>query len=310
MERLDLSRLRRAARVPAFREPMETAASSPKMPTTITSMRERTETFTRKIRTATGVNGTTEVGPLSTLRPVRRKQNSRRKIPRLPRSLRIRSRLLLLVRWPQVMARSQTNAVSVPRGKHLQRPQLPHPARRFLALRAPAPWGSSTMMQERAIAAISLSSLVIAEQAQDAARVVAVAGRVVNYPGLKSVFYFCAEIIVAPRIGYPSGPPQKSVPTRAPIPIACQPSPLLFAMTRSIFPEFGLHEISRCARKSSCAPLSLCCPARSPASAKLRVLAASAVQPTPLLRCGPDEQRLLRLDATQPSLLTRHPARS
>src|SRR5271154_3826747 len=141
------------------------------MPTTITSMRARTGTFTRKIRTATGVNGATEVGPLSTPRLARRKQNSRRKILRPPRNLRIRSRLLLLLRRPQGMALIQINAVSVLRGKHLQHRRLP-------VLRAPAPWGSSTMMQERAIGVINLSSLAITEQAQDAVRA-AVGGRVV-----------------------------------------------------------------------------------------------------------------------------------
>jgi hypothetical protein len=74
------------------------------------------------------------------------------------------------------MALIQINAVSALRGKHLQHRRLP-------VLRAPAPWDSSTMMQERAIAVINLSSLAIAEQPRGAVQA-AVAARVVNYPGL------------------------------------------------------------------------------------------------------------------------------
>ena len=90
--------------VPVSPAPMATAASWPRMPITITSMLALTATFTRRIRTATGVSGTMAAGlpwiqaPLR-LRP-RPTHKTRKRATRPPALLKISVRLQIRIPMP------------------------------------------------------------------------------------------------------------------------------------------------------------------------------------------------------------------
>lgn len=148
------SRLPRAALARAFPAPMATAASSPKTPTTITSVQVPTATSTKKIPMGIGASGTTATGLPSILPPPKLKLKISYKTKR-PASLPALPAILAQATLPIPIAQTTVPAISAALATLLP-PLLP------INLLQTAPWAKSRTTRVPANAATNWNKIATA----------------------------------------------------------------------------------------------------------------------------------------------------